>query len=62
MTRRHKEFVGDFPNVKTLDEFTGCGDVADPYGWPLDTYIEVCKKLQKELGVLYNVLIENRGA
>jgi len=61
MTRRHKERVGDFPNVKTLDDYTGCGDVFDPYGWPLDTYVQVCKKLQNELRVLYNVL-SNRGA
>jgi len=62
MTKRHKERIGEFPNVKTLDEFTGCGDVFDPYGYPIDTYIEVCKKLQKDLRVLYNLLIKNRGA
>jgi len=62
MTRRHKEFVGDFKNVKTLDELTGSGDIFDPYGWPLDIYIEVCKKLQKELGLLYNVLSKTWGA
>ena len=54
MTRRHKERIGNFANVKTLDEFAGCGDIFDPFGWPLDTYIEVCKKLQKALEVLYN--------
>jgi len=62
MTKRHKERVGDFANVKTLDEYTGCGDIFDPYGWPIDTYVEVCKKLQRELRVLYNVLTGNLGA
>jgi len=56
MTRRHKAFIGNFAHVKTLDDFTGCGDIFDPYGWPLDTYIDVCKKLQGALKVLYNKL------
>jgi len=56
MTRRHKEIIGNEPNVKTLDELTGSGDIFDPYGWSLDAYIEVCKKLQKELGILYNAI------
>jgi len=56
MTRRHKERIGDALNVKTLDELVGSGDIFDPFGYPLDTYIEVCKKLQKELKLLYNVI------
>ena len=77
MTRRHKEFItnavgnkdcrqtsvfGDFLNVKTLDDLVGSGDIFDPFGHPLDTYIEVCKKLQKDLGVLYNAIVKFRGA
>ena len=58
MTRRHKEYIGDFAHVKTLDDFAGCGDIFDPYGWPLDVYIEVCKKLQGALKVLYNKICE----
>jgi protein-tyrosine-phosphatase len=62
MTWRHKERVGEAENVKTLDELVGSGDIFDPFGHPLDTYIEVCKKLQKELGLLYTVLVKLRGA
>jgi len=58
MTRQHKNFIGNFANVKTLDEYAGCGDIFDPFGYPLDVYIEVCKKLQKALGVLYNALFK----
>jgi len=62
MTRKHKQFIGDSPNVKSLDELTGSGDIPDPFGWPLDVYIEVCKKLQKELGLLYNAVFKSLGS
>jgi len=54
MTKFVKRFIGDFENVKTLDEVAGCGDILDPFGYPIDVYIEVCKKLQKSMEVLYN--------
>jgi len=58
MTRRHKDFIGHHESVMTLDEFTGCGDIFDPYGYPLNTYIKVCKELQTALQVLYNKIIK----
>lgn len=57
MTQRHADYIGHHhANVKTLHEFADCGDIFDPYGYPLDIYIEVCKKLQNALSVLYNAL------
>lgn len=59
MTENHAKYVGrQHANVKTLHEFANCGDIFDPYGYPLDIYIEVCKKLQNALGLLYNVLFK----
>ena len=58
MTRFIKRFLGEHEKVKTLDEFTGCGDIPDPFGYPLDVYIEVCKKLQQSLKMLYNKICE----
>jgi len=57
MTREHKRFIGEHPNVKTLDEFSGCGDVFDPWGYSLETYAEVCKQLQVALGALYHTIV-----
>jgi len=54
MTRRHVQQIGTRENVKTLDEFAGCGDIFDPYMYPLDVYIEVCKKLQGALKKFYD--------
>jgi protein-tyrosine-phosphatase len=40
-------------NVRTLDEWVGCGDIADPWGQGVDKYYEVCKKLQSALKLLF---------
>jgi len=62
MTERHADFIGrHHVNVKTLHEYANCGDIFDPYGYPLDIYIEVCKKLQVALKVLYSALINLKG-
>jgi protein-tyrosine-phosphatase len=40
-------------NVRTLDEWVGCGDIDDPWGRGADKYYEVCKKLQAALKLLF---------
>jgi protein-tyrosine-phosphatase len=39
--------------VRTLDEWVGCGDIADPWQCGADKYYEVCKKLQTALKLLF---------
>jgi len=56
MTRFIARCVGEHENVKTLDDFVGCGDIPDPFGYPPDVYIEVCKRLQSALALLYTKL------
>jgi len=53
MTKDHAEYIGGYPNVKTLDEITGSGDIVDPYFFPIEVYVDVCKKLQAALEILY---------
>jgi protein-tyrosine-phosphatase len=57
MGERHKRYIGDYPNVYTLDHFAGCGDIFDPYGYHLDIYIKVAKLLQTTLGILYSKIV-----
>lgn len=62
MTRKHAEYIGlQYKSVKTLDDFVGCGDIFDPYGHVLEVYVEVCKKLQKALSILYNTIFTTEG-
>jgi len=61
MTRRHTQIIdarGGNKNVYTLDSVAGCGDIFDPWCYPLETYIEVCKQLQTALTILYNKIIK----
>lgn len=59
MTRAHVEQLGSHrPNIYSLDELTGCGDIFDPYLYPLGTYINVCKTLQSALKILYGKIIK----
>ena len=57
MTNRHAMIIDPDrrrKNVYTLDSVAGCGDIFDPWCYPLEIYIEVCKLLQNALVVLYN--------
>jgi protein-tyrosine-phosphatase len=56
MTKRHQEQIGSYDNVKTLDELADCGDVLDPYGADLKTYVVVAKQLKSALAKLYEKL------
>jgi len=57
MTRRHVltiDYDKKHRHVYTLDSVAGCGDIPDPWMYPIETYIEVCKQLQNALEKLYN--------
>lgn len=43
-------------NVYSLDELTGSGDIADPYGKSLNDYISVAKELDEACGIVLNIL------
>jgi len=56
MTQGHAYTIdssGEYLNVYTLDSVTGCGDVFDPWRYPIEIYIDVCIRLQQDLEVLY---------
>jgi protein-tyrosine-phosphatase len=46
------------PNIRTLNEWVGCGDIEDPYRRGQETYYAVCKKLQDALNLLYKEIIK----
>jgi protein-tyrosine-phosphatase len=57
MTKRHALKIdpgGIYGHVYTLDSAAGCGDITDPWAYPPDIYIKVCKLLQNALEILYN--------
>jgi protein-tyrosine phosphatase len=48
----HKNCIKPAPNVKTLEEWTGCGDIPDPWARGQDAYYKVCKILQDALKLI----------
>jgi len=58
MTQRHKDAIGHYPNVKTLSDFVGGGDVQDPFMSPLEYYLKTCEDLEIRIQDLYQVLME----
>ena len=49
MTERHRMRLGCLPQVFTLGQMTGCGDIVDPYGKDEETYKECLKEIQAAL-------------
>lgn len=58
MTADHKRFISNFPNVFTIGELTGLGDVTDPYGGTLEHYIKTSHQLEDACNILLNKLLE----
>ena len=57
MTARHKAMIGDYDNVFTLAEFSGEGDVPDPYGGDLNVYKMTAFELDTALEKTINRLV-----
>jgi protein-tyrosine-phosphatase len=45
-------------NVRTIDDWVGCGDIDDPWQHGADKYYEVCQKLQSALKSLFREVIK----
>ena len=53
MTKEQKDIIGDFENVLTVEEFTGCEEIPDPYGQPLESYIQTLNQIVKVVDVMF---------
>lgn len=58
MSKNHKERISNFPNVFTVGEITGLGEIADPYGQDLNAYIEVSHKLEDACNIILSKIIQ----
>lgn len=45
-----------FPDARTLDELTGCGEIPDPYGGDADAYAGTAAVLMPAIEKLYRLL------
>ena len=58
MTAAHKRYFVGFSNIYTIDELTGLGEIADPYGMDQTAYDECAKKLKIACESIFQMLIE----
>ena len=57
MTMEHKQYISNFPGVKTIGEITGLGDIPDPYGGDLNEYIKASHKIEDACNILIEKLL-----
>lgn len=61
MTASHKSYIKAFPNVYTIDEITGLGDVLDPYGGDFNVYLKASHAIEDACNVILDKLITLKG-
>ncbi len=61
MTASHKAPIKNFPNVYTVDELTGLGDVIDPYGGTLEDYKQALLHIERACSKIVEILQKNNG-
>lgn len=61
MTEGHKRYLTAFPNVTTMNEMTGLGDISDPYGGDLTVYKLTSIQIEEACEIiLKKILINNK--
>ncbi len=60
MTREHKSYIANFPNVYAMSEITGY-DIADPYGGDINVYVKTSHEIEDACNIILQKLIDNKG-
>ena len=61
MTLSHKVALNGFNNVYTIDEITGIGDILDPYGGNINTYIKTSHQLEDACNIILENILKVKG-
>ena len=61
MTEEHKKRLIGLDYVYTLKELTGTGDVIDPYGGDIDTYMKTMDGINKACEILLKKILKAKG-
>ena len=57
MTKEHKSYISNFPNVYAMSEITGF-DIADPYGGDINVYVKTSHEIEDACNIILQKLIE----
>lgn len=58
MTAEHKRYLANFPNVYSIGEITGLGDVSDPFGGNINVYIKTSHQLEDACNIIIEKILE----
>ena len=61
MTATHKLMLGGVKNVYTLNEATGVGEITDPYGGDLQSYVKTSHQLEDACNVIISEIVIKQG-
>ncbi len=61
MTVSHKIALSEFTNVYTIDEVTGIGEILDPYGGNINTYIKTSHQLEDACNIIFEKILKVKG-
>ena len=59
MTREHKSYIANFPNVYAMSEITGY-DIADPYGGDINVYVKTSHEIEDACNIILQKIIEEK--
>jgi protein-tyrosine phosphatase len=61
MTTAHKNWLYGYKNVVTVAEITGLGDVIDPYGGDIRTYVETSYQIEDACNIILSKILTMKG-
>lgn len=61
MTASHKHALCSIPNVYTIDEITGVGEIFDPYGGNINVYIKTSHQLEDACNIITEKILNGQG-
>jgi protein-tyrosine phosphatase len=61
MTVSHKNALNGFNNVYTIDEVTGIGEIKDPYGGNINTYIKTSHQIEDACNIILENILKVKG-
>ena len=61
MTEGHKNALSNYLNVYTINQITGQGDVLDPYGGNINTYIKTSHQIEDACNIILEEILNKKG-
>ena len=61
MTEGHKNALSNYLNVYTINQITGQGDILDPYGGNINTYIKTSHQIEDACNIILEQILNKQG-